>query len=110
MIAEKSSNEDFRRMLQASEVRGEGLFLRLKEDVHQNWERRPEVRKLAAGVTMRSDTCTFRNETLDPSGLPPGHRAPCGKTICTTFPAKSSTYVVVLLMVSVEVLLMRWSW
>jgi hypothetical protein len=32
--------------LPASEVRGEGLFLRLREDALQNWENKPEVRIL----------------------------------------------------------------
>ncbi len=32
--------------LPASEVRGEGIFLRLKEDALQAWEQRPEVRQL----------------------------------------------------------------
>ncbi len=32
--------------LPASEVRGEGIFLRLKEDAVQAWEQRPEVRQL----------------------------------------------------------------
>ena len=32
--------------LPASEVRGEGIFLRLKEDALQSWEQKPEVQKL----------------------------------------------------------------
>jgi hypothetical protein len=32
--------------LPASEVKGEGLFLRLKEEILQDWEGRPQVRKL----------------------------------------------------------------
>ncbi len=32
--------------LPASEVRGEGIFLRFKEDALQSWEQRPEVKKL----------------------------------------------------------------
>ena len=32
--------------LPASEVRGEGIFIRLKEDVVAKWEQRPDVKKL----------------------------------------------------------------
>ena len=51
--------------LPASEVRGEGIFLRLKEEALQSWEQKPEVQKLEQEF-MQAHTGWRRLRKLNP--------------------------------------------
>ncbi len=60
--------------LPASEVRGEGIFLRLKESALQAWEQRPEVRRLEAEFLESHKAWRRMRKQNPPEGGFPGIR------------------------------------
>jgi hypothetical protein len=60
--------------LPASEVRGEGIFLRLKEDAVEAWEQRPEVQQLEQEFLQAHKSWRRMRKLQPPEGRFPGIR------------------------------------